>query len=118
MKEAVRSISTTSRIPSNAARCRAKNAVERPIEVGPEVVSRVGVWSVVRPEECNVEGFVTLLASPYLTAAEAAAFIRSSAQGIYSLVKRGKTKPMPGRQGRLPFTREALDDYLGGKRRR
>ena len=56
--------------------------------------------------------------SPYLTAAEAAAYIRSTIQGIYSLVKRGRVKPMPGRPGRLLFTREALDGYLSGKFRR
>ena len=41
--------------------------------------------------------------SPYLTAAEAAAYIRSTVQGVYSLVKRGRVKPMPGRPGRLLF---------------
>jgi len=56
--------------------------------------------------------------SPYLTAAEAAAYIRSTIQGIYSLVKRGQLKPMPGRPGRLLFTRQALDDYLRGKFRK
>jgi hypothetical protein len=50
--------------------------------------------------------------SPYMTAAEAAAYIRSTVQGIYSLVKRGRLKPMPGRPGRLFFTRDALDDCL------
>jgi excisionase family DNA binding protein len=56
--------------------------------------------------------------SPYLTAAEAAAYIRSTIQAIYALVKRGRLKPMPGRPGRLLFTREALDNYLTGKFRR
>jgi excisionase family DNA binding protein len=50
--------------------------------------------------------------SPYLTAGEAAAYLRTTIQGIYSLVKRGKLKPMPGRPGRLLFTHEALDGYL------
>ena len=58
------------------------------------------------------------LDSPYLTVAEAAAYIRSTTQGIYALVKRGRVKPMPGRPGRLLFTREALDGYLRGKFRR
>lgn len=53
--------------------------------------------------------------SPYLTAADAAAYLRTTVQGIYSLVKRGKLKPMPGRPGRLLFTREALDGYLRGR---
>jgi hypothetical protein len=59
-----------------------------------------------------------ILVSPYLTATEAAAYIRSTVQGIYALVKRGRVQPMPGRPGRLLFTREALDKYLGGKFRR
>ncbi len=56
--------------------------------------------------------------SPYLTAAEAAVYIRSTIQGIYALVKRGRVQPMPGRPGRLLFTRESLDSYLRGKFRR
>ena len=54
--------------------------------------------------------------SPYLTAAEAAAYIRSTIQGIYALVKRGRVKPMPGTR-KLLFTREALDRFLNGKNR-
>lgn len=53
-----------------------------------------------------------IVASPYLTAAEAAAYLRTTLHGIYSLVKRGRLRPMPGRPGRLLFTREALDHYL------
>ena len=60
----------------------------------------------------------TTRASPYLTAAEAADYIRSTVQGIYALVKRRKVRPMPGRPGRLLFTREALDGYLEGRFRR
>jgi excisionase family DNA binding protein len=56
------------------------------------------------------------IASPYLTAAEAAAYLRTTIQGIYSLVKRGRLKPMPG-SGKLLFTREALDDCLRRRRR-
>lgn len=59
-----------------------------------------------------------VIASPYLTAAEAAAYLRTTVQGVYSLVKRGKLKPMPGRPGRLLFTRAALDEYLRGHFRR
>jgi excisionase family DNA binding protein len=59
---------------------------------------------------------VLALASPYLTATEAAAYLRSTVQGIYSLVKRGRVKPMPG-SGKLLFTREALDRYLSTRRR-
>jgi excisionase family DNA binding protein len=57
------------------------------------------------------------VASPYLTCEEAAAYIRSTKQGVYALVKRGRLKPMPG-SGKLLFTREALDKYLNGKIRK
>lgn len=59
----------------------------------------------------------TTVVSPYLTADEAAAYLRTTRQGIYSLVKRGRIKPMPG-SGKLLFTREALDRYLAGKSKR
>jgi Helix-turn-helix domain len=51
------------------------------------------------------------IVSPYLVASEAAIYLRTTIQGIYSLVKRGRLKPMPG-SGRLLFTREALDECL------
>lgn len=54
--------------------------------------------------------------SPYLTAAEAAIYLRTTVQGIYALVKRDRIKPMPG-SGKLLFTREALDRYLATRRR-
>jgi excisionase family DNA binding protein len=60
----------------------------------------------------------TTTASPYLTADEAAAYLRTTVQGIYSLVKRGRLQPMPGRPGRLLFTRDALDRYLSARYRR
>jgi excisionase family DNA binding protein len=60
--------------------------------------------------------FMTIV-SPYLTAPEAAAYLRTTVQGIYSLVKRGKVRPMPG-SSKLLFTREALDAYLNGRFRR
>jgi hypothetical protein len=44
-------------------------------------------------------------------------YLRTTIQGIYSLVKRGRLKPMPGRPGRLLFTREALDRYLNSRYR-
>lgn len=56
--------------------------------------------------------------SPYLTVTEAAAYLKTTRHGIYSLNKRNKIKPMPGRPGRLLFTREDLDRYLKGKFRR
>lgn len=54
--------------------------------------------------------------SPYLTATEAAAYLRTTVQGIYALVKRGRLKPMPG-SGKLLFTREVLDACLQKRRR-
>jgi hypothetical protein len=54
--------------------------------------------------------------SPYLTACEAAAYLRTTVQGIYARVKRGRLKPMPG-SGRLLFTLEALDASLQRKAR-
>lgn len=59
----------------------------------------------------------TPIVSPYLTASEAAVYLRTTLNGIYSLVKRGRLHPMPGRPGRLLFTREALDRYLTTRRR-
>jgi len=61
---------------------------------------------------------VQTIESPYLTCEEAAAYIRSTRHAIYALVKRGRIKPMPGRPGRLLFTRIELDSYLRGKFRR
>jgi excisionase family DNA binding protein len=56
-----------------------------------------------------------MLPSPYLVAKEAAAYLRTTIQSIYSLVKRGRLKPMPGSR-KLLFTQQALDDYLKRKR--
>jgi excisionase family DNA binding protein len=55
------------------------------------------------------------IASPYLTVPEAAIYLRTTRHGIYALVKRGRIKPMPGRPGRLLFTRETLDKYLNSR---
>jgi len=57
-----------------------------------------------------------LVPSPYLTVAEAAAYIRRSVQAIYSLVKRRRLYPLPGSPGKLLFTRDGLDRFLAGKR--
>ena len=54
--------------------------------------------------------------SPYLTCTEAAAYLRTTVQGVYALVKRRRLHPMPGRPGRLLFTREALDRFLTTRR--
>ena len=64
------------------------------------------------------EAITNLPASPYVTAVEAAEYMRTTIQAIYGLVKRGKIKPMPGRPGRLLFKRQELDDYLHGRYRR
>jgi excisionase family DNA binding protein len=58
---------------------------------------------------------IRVIESPYLTCAEAAAYLRSTVQGVYALVKRGRLKPMPG-SGKLLFTREALDECLRKRR--
>jgi hypothetical protein len=55
--------------------------------------------------------------SPYLTAEEGAAYLRTTVLGIYSLVKRGRLHPMPGRRILL-FTRESLDKSMATRRRR
>jgi excisionase family DNA binding protein len=56
------------------------------------------------------------VSSPYLTAVEAAVYLRTTVQGIYALVKRSRLHPMPG-SGKLLFTIEALDRYLTTRRR-
>jgi excisionase family DNA binding protein len=63
------------------------------------------------PAGTNVEPAIN---SPYLTTAEAAAYLRTTPQGIYSLVKRGRLRPMPGSR-KLLFTREGLDACLRGR---
>jgi helix-turn-helix protein len=47
---------------------------------------------------------------------EAALYLRTTLHGIYSLVKRGRLKSMPG-SGKLLFTREALDVCLQRRRK-
>ncbi len=54
--------------------------------------------------------------SPYYTCEEAAVYLRSTVQGIYARVKRGRLKPMPGSR-KLLFTKEALDACLQKWRR-
>jgi len=54
--------------------------------------------------------------SPYLTAEEAAKYLRTTVKGIYSLMERRKLKKLPGLRNLL-FTREALDDFLRGGRK-
>lgn len=66
-------------------------------------------------KEMSPETGSAQITSPYYVADEAAAYLRTTVQGVYSLVKRGKVKPMPGRPGRLLFTREALEKYLNSR---
>jgi hypothetical protein len=54
------------------------------------------------------------ITSPYLNAAEAAAYLRINVNALYSLVERRKLKPLPGHR-RYRFTVEILDAYLRGK---
>jgi Helix-turn-helix domain len=54
------------------------------------------------------------IASPYLNAEQAAAYLHTTVQGIYSLVKRGKVRPEPGLR-KLLFTRESLDACVKSK---
>jgi hypothetical protein len=68
--------------------------------------------------ERSKERTVDRVVSPYLVAVEAAAYLRTTVQGIYSLAKRRRLHPMPGRPGRLLFTREELDRYLSGRNKR
>jgi excisionase family DNA binding protein len=51
--------------------------------------------------------------SPYLTSEQAAAYLRTTIKGVYSLLERGKLKKLPGSRTVL-FTREMLDAYLQG----
>lgn len=52
--------------------------------------------------------------SPYLTAEEAAVYLRTTVKGIYSLLERRKLKKLPGSRTVL-FTREMLDAYVRGE---
>lgn len=71
--------------------------------------------SVAEPPDALLTESDRLL-SPYWTTPEAAMYLRTTVQGIYSLVKRGRLQPMPG-SGKLLFTREALDACLRKRRR-
>ncbi len=52
--------------------------------------------------------------SPYLTAEEAAAYLRVTLHALYGIVERGKLRPMPGHR-RYRFTTTMLDNYLRGE---
>jgi excisionase family DNA binding protein len=51
--------------------------------------------------------------TPYLTAEEAASYLRTTVKGIYSLLERRKLRKLPGSRTIL-FTRAILDAYVQG----
>jgi excisionase family DNA binding protein len=51
--------------------------------------------------------------SPYLTAEQAAHYLRTTVKGIYSLLERRKLRKLPGSRTVL-FTRDLLDAYVRG----
>jgi excisionase family DNA binding protein len=51
--------------------------------------------------------------SPYLTADEAAVYLRINVNALYSLVERRKLAPLPGHR-KYRFTRDMLDNFLRG----
>lgn len=50
--------------------------------------------------------------SPFLTAKEAAEYLRTTRGTVYNLVWKGL---LPRRRGKLLFTRDELDVYLAGR---
>lgn len=95
--------------------------IERPV-ASPRR-QRESTASVIQttPELAAKENSVAVLAVPpesikYLTTDEAAVYLRTTVQGVYSVVKRGRLKPMPGTR-KLLFTRESLDDYVRRRKR-
>ena len=52
--------------------------------------------------------------SPYYTKEEAAAYLKTTVDGIYGRVERGQLERCPGPQEYL-FTKEMLDDYVMGR---
>jgi excisionase family DNA binding protein len=63
-----------------------------------------------------VETISSHIVSPYLTCEEAALYLRTTKQGVYSLVKRRRLKSLPG-SGKLLFTKEMLDACLQRRRK-
>ena len=52
--------------------------------------------------------------TPYMTADEAAQYLRITTKALYGLVERGKIKKLAGHR-RYRFTRDTLDQYLRGE---
>jgi excisionase family DNA binding protein len=53
--------------------------------------------------------------TPYLSAEEAARYIKRSRQAVYALVKRNRLTPCGGSGGRLLFRRRDLDRFVLGR---
>lgn len=53
--------------------------------------------------------------TPYLTADEAAKYIKRTRQAVYALVKRNRLKPCGGKSSKLLFRREDLDRFIEGR---
>jgi excisionase family DNA binding protein len=53
--------------------------------------------------------------TPYLTADEAAKYIKRTRQAVYALVKRNRLKPCGGESSKLLFRREDLDRFIEGR---
>jgi excisionase family DNA binding protein len=54
--------------------------------------------------------------SPYYTVPDAAAYLRTTPDGVYSLVAKGKLHHVPGRKGR--FTKDQLDRAMTTRRKK
>jgi excisionase family DNA binding protein len=54
------------------------------------------------------------VSSPFLTAEEAARYLRITRKALYGLVERRKLRPLPGSR-RYRFTTDQLDAYLRGE---
>jgi excisionase family DNA binding protein len=55
-----------------------------------------------------------VIKSPYMTAEQAANYLRTTVKGIYSLLERRKLRKLPGSRSIL-FTREMLDAHVRGE---
>jgi excisionase family DNA binding protein len=55
--------------------------------------------------------------SPYLTASEAAAYLRITVASLYGLVDRGQIKPLRGPRRSYRFTTAMLDAYVQRRHR-
>ena len=65
-----------------------------------------------RPDTIPTVAEKPLVASPYLDADQAAAYLGISVSSLYGIVERRHLTPLRGPRRRYRFTRELLDDYL------